>query len=130
MRFEGQALLDVLRRQTEPVKLCDAAGAVFGYIESIGGLAARLQCDVRSLRVRIEAGIYGIGTRRRIRYLQAKSSHLWGGGWRGGSRTTRPLRADQTCSVHAPGQLMNAPVDAIRPDGLVEFEGRLQPDQY
>ena len=93
MRFEGEALLDILRRQTEPVLLCDAAGAPFARIKSIGALALELGCSCDILQARIESGVIGVGNRRRVRYLQAVSPTVWGAGWRGGSHTMRPVRA-------------------------------------
>lgn len=79
MRFEGEALVDILRSQTEPVLLCDATGAPFATKSG-----AELGCSPDDLK-----GVIGVGNKKRIRYLQAVSPSIWGAGWRGGSRTTR-----------------------------------------
>ncbi len=76
MRFEGEPLLNILRQQTEPVMVCDAAGVPFTKVHPVDVL-----CSTR--------GFGGIGNRRRIRYLQASGPGVRGACWRGGSRTIK-----------------------------------------
>jgi hypothetical protein len=50
----------------------------------------------------------GVGNKKRIRYIQAANPSVWGAGWRGGSHTTRPIRADASCRQHNVGQLLGS----------------------
>lgn len=98
MRFEDEALiLAVLRNQTQPVQICDAAGVPFMTVNPAAIYDASLPRDERldaitdSLRM---GGFFARGNKKRIRYIQAKSPRVWGAGWRGGSHTTQRIRND------------------------------------
>lgn len=93
MQFRGEALGNILRSQVEPVLLCDQAGVPFGK-------HAASRC---AETLHLERSV-GIGNRRRIRYVQEEG--VGGPGWRGGSHTTRPMRADSSCRVYVEGQRM------------------------
>jgi len=109
MRFEGEALRKILRHQNQLVQLCDAAGVPFRTASAAeaceASLAGEQRLDAVDSRVRT-GGFFGVGNKKRIRYLQAINPSVWGAGWRGGSHTTRPARADQTCRNYKPGQVM------------------------
>lgn len=100
MQFRGRELIGILRQQAEAVTLCDRAGAPFEVVEA-GAFVTSLSKPERDC-----GGLVGIGSRRRIRHIRAINSNVWGCGWRGGSHTTRPVRADATCRVYAAGQRM------------------------
>lgn len=97
MRFEGEAMLAVLRDQTQPVQICDAAGVPFVTVIPAAIFDASLSRDDRhdpiadGLR---SGGFFGVGNKKRIRRIQAKNPSVWGAGWRGGSHTTRRIRND------------------------------------
>lgn len=98
MRFEGEAVLAVLRNQTQPVQICDSAGVPFMTVIPAAIYDASLPRDERldpiadSLRV---GGFFAIGNKKRIRRIQAKNPSVWGVGWRGGSHTTQRIRNEQ-----------------------------------
>lgn len=96
MQFVGVALLRILQKQKEPIMLCDAAGVPVP--NKIDASAA--------VELGLTSGFVGIGNKKRIRYLQATNPRVGGCGWRGGSHTTRPVRADGSCAAHAAGQLL------------------------
>src|ERR1039457_981940 len=105
MRFEGERLLKILRLQLEPVLLCDAAGVPFASVPSLKIHAQEIGVAPEEMGLR-QRGLFGIGSKKRIRYLQASNPTVWGGSWRGGSHTTRPVRADGSCKEHVSGQLL------------------------
>ncbi len=113
MQFRGEQLHRILISQTNPVNFCDASGVVLATLpnpkESIAELASSSGYTLEEFHAYLQSGFYGVGSKRRIRYIQATSPNVWGAGWRGGSRTTRPLRADASCGRYTEGQLMGSP---------------------
>lgn len=102
MRFEGEELLAILRNQKQAVQLCDAAGAPFVVV------APAIVCSfVEGLRA---DGFFGVGNKKRIRYVQAKSPRVWGTGWRGGSHTTQRIRNDWGVIISPPRHVEHRPV--------------------
>jgi len=93
MQFEGEALLAILRNQTQPVQICDGAGVPFMTVMPAAVLEAAglwtVDCGLWT------CGFFGVGNRKRIRRIQAKNPSVWGVGWRGGSHTTQRIRNEQ-----------------------------------
>ena len=95
MQFEGAELEAILLRQAAPVSVFGLNGTVVNIVP--GGVAAKIAV------VDGNAAFVGIGHRKRIRYIRPKAIKIerWSG-----ADGTRPVRADQTCSIYANGQLM------------------------
>ena len=93
MRFEGPRLAAILREQTKSISICDAAGMPFRVCSGLKEFAEALGCQPEKIEFSLR-GFFGIGNARRIRYVQATSPTVWGPGWLGNSRTTRPTLAD------------------------------------
>lgn len=87
MRYEGAGLVSILRNQTQPVQLCDAAGAPIKTMTVV-----EIEPMLDDL---ISRGFVGIGNKYRIRRIQAMNPSIWGAGWRGGSHTTQRIRDDR-----------------------------------
>lgn len=104
MRFEGEKLIDILRKQTQSILICDASGVPFGWHPSIKICAEETGFPPEHFRLP-PGRFFGIGNKNRIRYIQAADPATLGIGWRGGNHTTRPVRADGTGKRGA-GQLL------------------------
>jgi hypothetical protein len=93
MRFEGDNLISILRQQTVPLMVCDAAGAPVTTVPNPNEASERFA-----------RGFFGVGNKKRIRYVQALNPSVWGAGWRGGSHTTVkvPARNGAGDAVSAP----------------------------
>jgi hypothetical protein len=101
MRFEGQELTAILRNQVKSVLFCDAAGVPIDRDpnprESLKEYAAEL--GRLPEEIGLQPGFFGIGNRKRVRYVQAKNPSVWGAGWKGGSHTTQGVRNDQNAII-------------------------------
>ncbi len=106
MRFGSDDATKILRQQTVPVMVCDAAGAPIIIVpnpkQDFEKLAHEIGCEVD--QVHVQRGFIGVGNKRRIRYVQALNPSVWGAGWRGGSHTTIKVPAR-----NAAGDAVSAP---------------------
>jgi hypothetical protein len=95
VQFDGKSLLGILEHAENAIDLRDENGGLRGPISQ--RLALKLA----------ESGSYvGIGNLRRIRYLRPLTRLC---ALNGGSHTTRPVRADQSCRIYGDKQVIGHP---------------------
>jgi len=96
VQFDGDSLLRIIFKQPlGPVEVRDATSS-FGH-----PVPRRFALEL------VASGKYvGIGNRNRIRYLRPLVTL---GVLNAGSRSTRPVRADQTCRIYNPTQVIGHP---------------------
>jgi hypothetical protein len=83
--------------QAPTLEVRDHAGELIGRVDRAG--AAEL----------IERGWADPIGERSVKYLKLRKNAPWrptAKGWRGGSKTTQPVRADSSCTTYGQGQLM------------------------